>query len=66
MTSYTYFNTTKDATPVVQPEDWTINVQDAWQVLWWCRYLGITKTQLETAIGSVGNAIVDIKQHLAL
>ncbi len=49
---------------MVQPEDWRINVNDAWQVLWWCRSLGITKTQLEKAISTVGNVIIDIKHHL--
>ena len=49
-----------------QPEEWRINVNDAWQVLWWCRYLGITKTQLEGAIETVGTAVGDIKQYLAV
>lgn len=66
MTSPTYFTMASEFTPTVQPEDWRINVNDAWQVLWWCRYLGLTKTQLEKAISSVGNVVVDVKRHLAL
>lgn len=48
----------------LQPEDWKINVKDAWQVLWWCRHLGITKNQMEEAIASVGSSVADIKRYL--
>jgi len=51
---------------MMQPEDRMINVNDGWQVLLWCNSFGITKTQLEKAIGSVGNVIVDIKHHLSV
>ncbi len=40
---------------LVPSGDGQINIRDAWQVLWWCRSLNITKTQLETAIEAVGN-----------
>ena len=49
---------------MMQPEDWRINVNDSWQVLWWCRSFGITKSQLEKAIGSVGNVVIDVRHHL--
>ena len=48
----------------VQPDEWKINMSDAWQVLWWCRYLGLTKSQLEHAINTVGPVIVDVKMHI--
>jgi hypothetical protein len=48
-----------------QQENWTINVQDAWEVLWFCRSLGITKSQLEGAINAVGSTVMDIKQHFS-
>ena len=46
-------------------ENWTIDVKDAWEVLWFCRQLGITKTQLESAIKKVGNAVIEIQHHFA-
>jgi hypothetical protein len=49
-----------------QQADWRLDVSDAWQVLWWCRYLAITKSQLEAAINVVGNKIGDIQQYLSL
>lgn len=45
-------------------EDWTINVKDSWQVLWWCNSLGITKNQLERAIESVGTVVIDVKSYI--
>ena len=53
-----------DTQTMMQPDDWKINMSDSWQVLWWCRYLGITKTQLEAAINVAGPVIVDLKQYL--
>ena len=50
----------------IQPDEWKINMNDAWQVLWWCRYLGLTKSQLEMAINAVGPVIIDLKQYLAV
>jgi hypothetical protein len=48
----------------VRPDEWKINMNDAWQVLWWCRYLGLTKSQLELAINAVGPVIMDLKNYL--
>jgi hypothetical protein len=53
-----------DTQAMMQPEDWKINMSDAWQVLWWCRHLGLTKSQLEQAIAVAGPVIVDLKQYL--
>ena len=49
---------------MVQPDEWKINMSDAWQVLWWCRYLGLTKSQLEMVVNIVGPVIVDVKMHI--
>jgi hypothetical protein len=54
-----------DTNAIMQPEDWNIDMSDAWQVLWWCRYLCLTKSQLESAIHAVGTTIMDIKRYLA-
>jgi hypothetical protein len=45
-------------------EDERIDTRDSWQVLWWCRTLNITKTQLEDAINAVGNEPGDVKRYL--
>jgi hypothetical protein len=50
---------------VQQPDDWKINMSDAWQVLWWSRYLGLTKSQLEDVIEAAGPVIINVKQYLA-
>jgi len=50
---------------IVQPEDGRINMSDAWQVLWWCRYFSLTKSQLETTVQAVGPKVSDIEQYLA-
>jgi hypothetical protein len=42
-----------------------IDVKDAWQVLWWCRSLNITKTQLEIAIEAVGDEPDNIRQFIS-
>jgi hypothetical protein len=42
-----------------------IDVKDAWQVLWWCRSLNITKTQLEIAIDAVGDDPDSIMQYFS-
>ena len=46
-------------------EDWNINVEDAWEVLWFCRTLDITKNQFESAINTVGTTVTDIRQHFS-
>jgi hypothetical protein len=46
-------------------ENERIDVKDAWQVLWWCRSLNITKTQLELAIDAVGDEPDCIMQYFS-
>ncbi len=54
-----------DGNMIQQPDDWKINMSDAWQVLWWSRYLGLTKSQLEEVIEVAGPVINNVKQYLA-
>ena len=46
------------------PDDCSINMSDPWQVLWWSRDLGLTKTQLEAAINHAGTMIADLKGYI--
>ena len=64
MSNPTFLTSANDNSTIMQPEDLKINMGDAWQVLWWCRYLSLTKSQLESAIHAVGTAIVDIKRYI--
>jgi hypothetical protein len=54
-----------DGYTTMSPEEWYIDMSDTWLVLWWCRQLGLTKSQLEQAIRAAGNTIADVKQYLA-
>jgi hypothetical protein len=54
----------EDTNRAIQPDDWKINMGDAWQVLWWCRYLGLTKAQLEAAVREAGPLILDVKRYM--
>jgi len=47
------------------PGDWKIDMQDAWLVLWWCRQLGLTKSQLEHAVSVAGPLIDNIRNYVA-
>jgi len=55
----------QDGIGMIQPDDCRINMSDPWQVLWWSRNLGLTKTELETAIQASGDLAIDIKDYLA-
>ena len=52
-----------EAKNFVVADDWsTINVKDAWQVLFWCNTLGISKTEFEKAVDQVGNDVSKVRQ----
>jgi len=55
----------QESNEIIQVEDGKINMSDAWQVLWWCRYFCLTKSQLETVIQAIGNRVTDIEQYFA-
>ena len=40
-------------------------MNDAWQVLGWCRHFSLTKSQLEGAVRIVGTDVADIERYLA-
>jgi hypothetical protein len=50
---------------MIEQDNRTIDIKDAWEVLWFCRTLGITKSQLEYAINKVGDTVMDIRRHFA-
>ncbi len=66
MYSSTYITMANDtAHTSISPEEWCIDMDDSWLVLWWCRQLGLTKSQLEQAVRTVGNSITEVKEYLA-
>lgn len=40
-------------------DEWRINIHDPWQVLWWCQYFCVSKSDLEAAIRATGSTAVD-------
>ncbi|MBS5982305.1 DUF3606 domain-containing protein [Clostridium butyricum] len=54
-----------DNTGIKQPEDpKKINVNQSWEVEYWCKVLGCTKEQLKAAVKKVGPMVVDVKKEL--
>ncbi len=53
--------------PIQEPDsdDYRINPYDSWQMLWWCQYFGLTKTELETVIKETGTNVDDVQCYLA-
>lgn len=41
-----------------------INVNEPWEVNWWCKAFGVTKSQLEAAVKAVGTSVTKVKQYL--
>lgn len=41
-----------------------INVNEQWEVEWWCGQLGVTPQQLRDAVKKVGVMVNDVKRHL--
>ena len=64
MYSSSFPNNAKILSAMHQQEDWKIDMQDAWLVLWWCRQLGLTKSQLEYAVSVAGPLIEDIRNFV--
>lgn len=47
------------------PADRTrINVNESWEVKWWCQHLGVTEQQLRDAVKKVGVMVTDVRRHL--
>ncbi len=48
------------------PEDpKKINVNQAWEVSYWCKTLGLTKSELIAAVKAVGVMVVNVKAYIA-
>lgn len=54
-----------DNTKIRQPQDpKKINVNQAWEVEYWCDVLGCTESELKAAVKKVGPMVVDVKREL--
>jgi len=42
-----------------------INVNQAWEVRYWCEKLGLTESELRAAVKAVGNIVVDAEAYVA-
>jgi len=43
-----------------------INMQEAWEVGYWTKELGVSKTELEKAVNKVGNSTAAVRKELGL
>jgi hypothetical protein len=41
-----------------------INVNDSWEVTWWCKRLECTEERLNDAVQSVGNSSTRVNEYL--
>ena len=41
-----------------------INVNERWELDYWCKELGVSPQELEQAVKSVGPAVTAVRQHL--
>lgn len=49
----------------IAPEDPNkINVNQAWEVQYWCKTLGVTEEELREAVGQAGPMVEDVKVYL--
>ena len=47
------------------PEDpKKININQAWEVQYWCKVLGVTEDELREAVEAVGPMVEDVKAYL--
>lgn len=54
-----------DDTRRIRPEDpKRINLNQQWEVLYWCSRLGCSETELRQAVNSVGPMVEDVKKWL--
>lgn len=42
-----------------------VNVNEPWEVIYWCKRFGCTKDQLVAAVNAVGVMVVDVESQLA-
>ena len=49
------------------PEDPTkINVNQQWELNYWCNKFNVTESQLKQAVKAVGVMVKDVKKHLGI
>lgn len=41
-----------------------INVNEAWEVQYWCKELGVTPDALKRAVAAVGVSVAAVRKHL--
>ncbi|MBM7121931.1 DUF3606 domain-containing protein [Dyella kyungheensis] len=41
-----------------------VNVNESWEVRWWCKQFGCTEAQLRAAVKVVGVSANAVRQHL--
>ncbi len=47
------------------PEDRTkININQDWEVAWWCKELGVTEDRLRAAVAAVGPSVAKVSEYL--
>lgn len=47
------------------PQDRTrINVNESWELDYWCKQLGVTPEELKQAVQKAGVMVTDVRRHL--
>jgi hypothetical protein len=46
------------------PDRSRINVNEPWEVKWWCNHFGCTEAQLRAAVREVGVMADDVRRYL--
>ncbi len=50
-----------------KPEDPTkINIIQSWETKYWAELLGVSETQILTAVTAVGPTVADVKRYLGI
>lgn len=53
-----------DKTKVGQPDRSRINMNEDYEVRHWTNALGVTREELEAAVGKVGNSVAAVRKEL--
>lgn len=53
-----------DLTKRGPPDQTRVNVNEPWEVKWWCSKFGCTEAQLRAAVKAVGVMVVNVRRHL--
>ncbi|MBN9040180.1 MAG: DUF3606 domain-containing protein [Rhizobiales bacterium 62-47] len=53
-----------DKTKVGQQDRSRINMNEDYEVRYWTKHLGVTRDELERAVGKVGNAAAAVRKEL--